>query len=99
MEVIHSAPGLEDLWQLHFSQLSGQEYAAPGLFIANYGDKPWLTVPVAPMSPGAAGTHVPRRPVHDGTGHWIKVSAEEGGSFTVVNTRNGFSKSYRARHR
>ena len=24
MKVIHSAPGLEDLWQLHFSQLSGQ---------------------------------------------------------------------------
>ena len=35
MKVIHSAPGLEDLWQLHFSLLSGQEYTAPGMFIAN----------------------------------------------------------------
>ena len=35
MSVIHSAPGLEDLWQLHASQLSGQEFTSPGLFIAN----------------------------------------------------------------
>ena len=26
MRILHSSPGLEDLWQLHFSQLSGQEY-------------------------------------------------------------------------
>jgi Mn2+/Fe2+ NRAMP family transporter len=35
MKVIYSSPGLEDLWQLHFSLLSGQEYTQPGLFIAN----------------------------------------------------------------
>ena len=35
MRIIHSAPGLEDLWQLHFSLLSGQDYTVPGLFIAN----------------------------------------------------------------
>ena len=26
MKVFYSAPGVEDIWQLHFSQLSGQEY-------------------------------------------------------------------------
>ena len=26
MRVLYSAPGLEDLWQIHFSLLSGQEY-------------------------------------------------------------------------
>ena len=27
-------------------------------------------------------------------GHWIKLSAEGSGAFTVTNTRNGFSKKY-----
>lgn len=35
MAVIHAAPGLETLWQLHASQLAGEEYNAPGVFIAN----------------------------------------------------------------
>ena len=32
---IHTSPGFEDLWQMHFSLLSGQEYTQPGMFIAN----------------------------------------------------------------
>ena len=32
-------------------------------------------------------------------GKWIKVSAEENGTFTVTNTRNNFSKTYRPRIR
>ena len=35
MKTVHSSPGLEDLWQMHFSLLSGQEYSVPGMFIAN----------------------------------------------------------------
>src|SRR5207247_4027400 len=31
MKTIYSAPGLEDLWQMHFSVLSGQEYTMPGV--------------------------------------------------------------------
>src|SRR5207247_5771079 len=30
MKIIHTSPGLEDLWQMHFSGLSGQEYTVPG---------------------------------------------------------------------
>jgi hypothetical protein len=30
MKVLYAAPGLENLWQLHFSILSGQEYTVPG---------------------------------------------------------------------
>ena len=30
MKTIHSSPGLEDLWQMHFSVLSGQEYYGAG---------------------------------------------------------------------
>ena len=40
MQTVHSSPGLEDLWQMHFSLLSGQEYTEPGMFIANTTDDP-----------------------------------------------------------
>ena len=30
-------------------------------------------------------------------GHWIRESVSRDGTFTVTNSRNGFSKTYRAR--
>jgi competence protein ComEC len=33
----------------------------------------------------------------DDKGHWIKASVEESGRFTIVNGRNGFSRTYTAR--
>ena len=71
MRVLHSSPGLEDLWQGHVAQLSGAEYDIPGMFVANVVEDP------------------EHRPAH-----WINVSARADGSFTVTNSRNGFSKSY-----
>jgi competence protein ComEC len=97
MQIIHSSPGLEDLWQLHFSMLSGQEYTVPGLFIANSTDEPQTTVPVAALPAPQPGPGTPPAPVHNGTAYWIKVSAQPDGSFTVTNSRNGFSKTYQAR--
>ena len=94
MRVLYSAPGLEDLWQLHFSQLSGQEYTVPGLFIANPIDEMQDAMPIAPM-PNRRGPGVPPRPAHDGEAYWIKVSGDADGSFTVTNSRNGFTKEYR----
>ena len=35
---------------MHFSELSGQEYTVPGMFIANLLDEPSAAMPVAPMS-------------------------------------------------
>ena len=93
MRIIHSAPGLEDLWQVHFSLLSGQEYTVPGMFIANTIDDQPESMPVAAMSPPQPGA--PPAPVHNGAAYWIKVSAESNGTFTVTNARNGFSKTYR----
>jgi competence protein ComEC len=95
MKIIHSAPGLEDLWQLHFSLLSGQEYTVPGMFIANSTDEPTPAMPIAAMVPPATGA--PPAPVHNGAAFWIKMSAQTDGSFTVTNGRNGFSKTYKAR--
>lgn len=94
MRVIHSAPGLEDLWQLHFSQLSGQEYTVPGLFIANGVDEALAAMPIAPVAP-PQGRGAPPAPVHNGPAYRIDVSARADGSFTVRNTRNGFTKEYR----
>jgi hypothetical protein len=92
MMSIHTSPGFEDLWQLHFSLLSGQEYTTPGMFIANGVDEPEATMPIAPLTPSGPGG--PPAPVHNGRAYWIKVSAERSGTFTVTNQRNGFSKTY-----
>lgn len=97
MRIIHSAPGLEDLWQLHFSLLSGQEFTAPGLFIANTVDDPPSAMPVTAMPPPQPGPATPPAPAHNGAAYWIKVSAQTDGAFTVTNARNGFTKTYRAR--
>ena len=94
MKTVHSSPGLEDLWQLHFSQLSGQEYTVPGMFIANLVDDQGATMPVSPIVAPQAGAGAAPAPVHNGAAYWIKLSARQNGSFTVTNARNGFSKSY-----
>jgi competence protein ComEC len=97
MRVVHTSPGLEDLWQMHFSQLSGQEYTVPSIFIANMADDPLSEMPVAPIAAPAPGPDAPPPPAHNGPAYWIKVSAQTDGTFTVTNTRNGFSKTYRAK--
>ena len=94
MKTLHSSPGLEDLWQMHFSELSGQEYTVPGLFIANLADDGAAAMPVAPAAAPEAGAAAAPAPVHNGTAFWIKVSARDDGSFVVTNGRNGFSKTY-----
>ena len=95
MKTVHSSPGLEDLWQLHFSLLSGQEYSVPGMFIANPIDEQQAAMPIAPLAAPPPGPGAPPAPVHNGTAYWIKVSAKQDGSFTFTNSRNGFSKTYR----
>lgn len=95
MMSIHSAPGLEDLWQMHFSLLSGQEYTQPGMFIANLIDDNSAVMPIQPMKAPAPGTPgIQPAPAHNGKAYWIKVSAQQDGTFTVTNQRNGFSKTY-----
>ncbi len=96
MKTVFSSPGLEDLWQMHFSQLSGQEYTVPGMFIANLLDEPSTAMPIAPISAPAPGPGAPPPPVHNGQAYWIKVSAHDDGSFTVTNGRNQFTKAYAA---
>lgn len=94
MTTLHTAPRLQDLWQLHFSVLSGQAFTVPGVFIANQVDNQPSVMPVAPMPPPRRGSNAPPPPVHSGPAHWIKVEAHRDGMFTVTNSRNGFTKTY-----
>jgi competence protein ComEC len=93
MQTVFSSPGLEDLWQMHFSLLGGQEYTVPGLFVANTTDQPPTAIPAAPMPTPGPDAGPP--PVHNGTAYWIKLTAQQDGTFTITNTRNGFGKTYR----
>jgi len=95
MKVLFSSPGLLDVWQMHFSLLSGQEYTVPGMFIANLFDEPLSAMPVAPVELPPQGQQAPPAPQHNGTAYYFKVSALQDGTFTVTNTHNGFSKTYK----
>jgi len=94
MKVLFSSPGLEDLWEMHFSQLSGQEFTVPGMFIANLVDDPPAAIAVAPLVQ-QPGQQAPPAPQHNGNAYYFKVSAQQDGSFTVANMRNGFVKNYK----
>lgn len=88
LRVLHDSPGIEDVWQLHWSHNAGIELNAPGLFIANLDPPEVLAAVVA-----GSGD---RPPPHDGPAHAIHVAARRDGSFTVTNTRNGFTRTYAA---
>lgn len=93
MQTVHASPGLEDLWQMHFSLLSGQEYTQPGMFIANTTDEAPNAMPIKPIE-APQGPGVPPPPAHNGKAYWIKMTAQADGTFTVTNTRNGLAKTY-----
>ena len=97
--VLHESPGLEDLWQLHWSHNTGLDNA-PAMFVANVDDNTTVAgvLTAAPggrqgggrgAPAGGAAAHTPA--------HLIKISAESDGTFVVTNTRNGFLKTYRPR--
>jgi len=70
VQALRSSPGLQDVWQLHYSVTAGAELNPPEQFLANMK-------------------------AQDCPGHYIKVSARRDGSFTVTNSRNNFSKTYK----
>jgi competence protein ComEC len=99
MKIFFTSPNLEDVWQVHFSQLGGQEYTVPGMFIANLFDRPQEAMPIGPFAPPPQGQQAPPVPEHNGKAYYFKISAQQDGTFSVTNTRNGFNKTYRAASR
>jgi hypothetical protein len=90
LQTLHSSPGLENIWQLHWSHTAGLEQNPSGLFIANIEDLQTIAT-ILTSDGGQRGG----RGEHAGPAYLIKVSAQPDGTFTVMNTRNGFSKTYR----
>ncbi|HEY1213127.1 MAG TPA: MBL fold metallo-hydrolase [Bryobacteraceae bacterium] len=70
-DIIHSSPGLQALWQLHFSDAGGSEHNSPDAYIANVNDTP-------------------------DTGYYLKLTANQDGSFSIYNARNKVTKEYPA---
>ena len=83
MRIVKASPGLEDVWQLHKSELrpprdilletegqGGAEANPPENFIAN---------------------------LDESTAHFIKMTVRPDGSFVMTNRRNGFTKEYKPR--
>ena len=93
--VLYESPRLEDLWQLHWSYNVGLDNG-PATFIANVEDNATiagvLTAQPAAGQRGGFGGAAAHSPAY-----LIKVSAQQDGTFTVTNTRNGFSKTYKPR--
>jgi competence protein ComEC len=78
--VLRGSPGLEDIWQSHFSIAGGRDKNPPEDFIGN-------------LNPKDASNSSPELDRHES----IKLSAQSDGTFTVTNSRNGFSKTYQPR--
>ena len=99
LQIMRSSPGLEDVWQLHWSYTAGIEQNSAGVFVANLEDPATMaeTLVQTPGQRGARGAgggaaaHAPA--------HWIKISARTDGAFTVTNGRNQFAKTYAPRGR
>ena len=80
---VQASPGLEDLWQVHYSELR------PG------GDH-WAEGP----EQGGEAFNVAEQFIanlDNSTGHYIRMSARQDGSFTITNARTGFTKEYAPR--
>jgi beta-lactamase superfamily II metal-dependent hydrolase len=151
MPIMRSSPGLEDIWQLHWSYGAGIEQNSAGVFIANVEDAATVASvltapprgggpgrgqggppPAAATPPSTAGAPAgapatppatvaaapPAAPPAAAAGagggqgggrgtplpphtpaYWIKITAQQDGSFTVSNSRNSYSKTYAARPR
>jgi competence protein ComEC len=86
-QILSASPGLQDLWQNHYSVSAGSERNRSEAFIANLDD-----------GSSAVGAAQGETPVHMGAAYWTKLSASSDGSFTIANSRTGFVKSYPPRN-
>jgi hypothetical protein len=99
--VLHESPGLEDLWQLHWSHNTGLDNA-PAMFVANVDDNTTVAGVLSAPPPGPGGRQGGGRGGPAGVAahtpaFLIAISAQSDGTFVVTNTRNGFRKTYRPR--
>ena len=82
-EILSTVESLEHLWQNHYAVDAGS-LNSPDRFIAN-------------LDEGSESVTAGEAAVHVGTAHWIKLSAQADGSFTVTNSRTGLRHDYPVR--
>ena len=94
-QTLETSPGLEDIWQLHWSYAGGIEHNTQGVMIANLDEREQLQ----PLSPGSDparrcgwnGGAPPRAPT--------SRSRPETTAFPGDQSRNGYSKTYAAKRK
>jgi competence protein ComEC len=69
-QTVHDSPGLQDLWQLHYSSASGADHNVSKDAIANLDG--------------------------EADGQFFKVTARSDGTFSVVNSRNKYERTYKS---
>ena len=69
--MLRATPGLEHIWQVHYSAARTKDTNPPPDFIAN------LDQPADEFA-------------------MIKLTVQSDGSYSVTNTRNGFTRAYKA---
>jgi hypothetical protein len=96
--VLHASPGLEDLWQVHWSHNAGLDNA-PATFVANVDDESTVAgvLTASPQGRGSRGRGPGGSAAAHTPAYLIKIAAEPDGAFVVTNTRTGFRKTYRPR--
>ena len=67
-QTLETSPGLEDLWQLHWSHNVMSEHNAPGAFIANIEDNATLASILTAPPPAPRGAGAPGAPAAPGAG-------------------------------
>ena len=88
-KIIHDSPGMPDIWQLH-TALAGP---APGARGGAPGGAPGAGGG-PPAEPRNSPEDFIANPGDTDPGNAIHVTAEKDGTFTVVNLRNNFQKTY-----
>jgi hypothetical protein len=98
-QTLRSSPGLEDIWTLHWSYAGGIEHNPPGVYISNVDSMSTIASVLnpAPAAAPAGPQGGPRSDPAHVPAYWLKISALRDGSFTVTNSRNGFSRTYAKR--
>jgi competence protein ComEC len=83
VEILRNSAGLEDVWQIHYAVNNSKENNTSPDLIAN---------PQVEPDPKSFSF------VLGDEGNYIKISAQEDGTFSVTNTRNNFTKTYKPLH-
>jgi beta-lactamase superfamily II metal-dependent hydrolase len=82
--IVKTSPGLEDLWQLHYSEARPPN---PGFQETTESGGKDLNVPDQLIAN-----------LDETTAHFLKISARQDGGFTVTNPRTSFRKDYKPRN-